>query len=271
MPLLNQLASERPAKITVPVGSVSNRKTSVPGSHDLCPRRSVRERRSGDNSHGPSRVHAGTQAVLRPESVNSSQHELTARALSDLCCRGAAFHAAAEALRLGFAATDGYTSDGGMSRACRARAALCPCRWSPSDLNLAARACERILVCDTDAFATSVWHERYLSERSPAVERIAEDRRRPGTKIDLYLLTGVGIPFVQDGYRDGEHIRDWMHRRFLERLTETGRPFLVVSGTREERLGVALEAVRRLPSAAKRAAALTSGVRLSDPIAGTRA
>jgi HTH-type transcriptional regulator, transcriptional repressor of NAD biosynthesis genes len=118
--------------------------------------------------------------------------------------------------------------------------------------DLAARTCEHVLVCDTDAFATSVWHERYIGERSPIVERIAEERRQPGTEIDLYLLTDIDIPFVQDGYRDGEHIREWMHRRFVERLTETGRPFLVVSGTPAERLAVATATVRLLTSQAER-------------------
>lgn len=107
----------------------------------------------------------------------------------------------------------------------------------------AARECDRVLVCDTDAFATAVWHERYMGERSPAVEHIAEDRRRPGTEIGLYLLTDVDIPFVQDGYRDGRHIREWMHHRFVERLTETRRPYRLISGTRAARLAAARDAV----------------------------
>lgn len=95
----------------------------------------------------------------------------------------------------------------------------------------AARAANRLLVCDTDAFATSIWHRRYLQERSLAVEALAAPRR-----YDLYLLTGVEIPFVQDGTRDGEHIREWMHQTFIEELEATGRPYKIVTGTPEERL-----------------------------------
>ena len=110
--------------------------------------------------------------------------------------------------------------------------------------DLAARECDRVVVCDTDAFATTVWHERYVGCRSPEVERVAEDRRRPGTAIGLYLLTDVDVPFEQDGYRDGEHLREWMHRRFIERLEETRRRYLVLSGSREERVLAAQEAVQ---------------------------
>lgn len=96
----------------------------------------------------------------------------------------------------------------------------------------AARRANKLLVCDTDAFATSVWHRRYLGARSPEVEGLAARHRRP----DLYLLTDVNTPFVQDGTRDGEHVRGWMHETFVEELRAQGRPFRRVSGARGERL-----------------------------------
>lgn len=108
--------------------------------------------------------------------------------------------------------------------------------------NAAARRANRVLVCDTDAFATSVWHRRYMGTRSPEVEAIAAAHRRP----DLYLLTDITTPFVQDGTRDGEHVREWMHRTFAEELSATGRPFVEVSGQHEKRLAGALAAVRNL-------------------------
>lgn len=100
----------------------------------------------------------------------------------------------------------------------------------------AARQANRLLVCDTDAFATSIWHRRYLGKRSPAVEALAAPR-----KYDLYLLTDVSIPFVQDGTRDGELIREWMHRTFSEELEATGRPYRLVTGSPEERLRQSIE------------------------------
>lgn len=99
-----------------------------------------------------------------------------------------------------------------------------------------------VLVCDTDVFATGIWHERYLGTRSSEVEALAERSRG-----NLYLLTHhEGVAFEQDGVRDGERIRAWMTQRFLDRLSDTGRPYRVMLGTRQERLAQALDAVLEL-------------------------
>jgi nicotinamide riboside kinase len=109
----------------------------------------------------------------------------------------------------------------------------------------AARRANRILVCDTDAFTTSIWHRRYVGARSPEVEAIAARHRRP----DLYLLTDIGTPFVHDGTRDGEHVRGWMHETFVEELRAQGRDFRPVSGARGERLRQSIGYIKGLPAA----------------------
>lgn len=95
----------------------------------------------------------------------------------------------------------------------------------------AARTANRLLFVDSPAFATALWHERYLGFRAPEVDVIGE--ARPYSAI---LLTGDEIPFVQDGFRDGEHIRHEMQRKFIEWLEAKGQPYLVVSGPPEQRL-----------------------------------
>ncbi len=104
----------------------------------------------------------------------------------------------------------------------------------------AARCGGPVLVCDTDAFATSVWHERYLGSRSPAVDAL-------GRLHPLYLLTHpADVPFDQDGLRDGQHLRDWMTGVFEERLRSSGRRWGWVRGSRPARVLAALEAVDAL-------------------------
>ena len=105
----------------------------------------------------------------------------------------------------------------------------------------AARRAERVLVCDTDAFATALWHRRYLGSRHPAVDALAEGRR-----ADLYLLTGDEIPFVQDGLRDGEDVRHEMHEAFARELEESGRAWALVRGTPEARQAQAVGLVDAL-------------------------
>ncbi len=104
-----------------------------------------------------------------------------------------------------------------------------------------ARTANKILICDTDSFATALWHERYLGSWSAEVERLNAGRR-----YDQYFLTGDEIPFVQDGTRDGEHIRHRMHQRFDEELRRQGKRFALLSGSREARLKAAVAVCDRL-------------------------
>jgi nicotinamide riboside kinase len=64
-----------------------------------------------------------------------------------------------------------------------------------------------------------------------------------GRRPDLYVLTDVDSPFVQDGTRDGEHLRRWMHDRFLAELTRQGCPYIVVSGAHDARLHTAIRSI----------------------------
>lgn len=110
-----------------------------------------------------------------------------------------------------------------------------------ADEDAAARRGGRLLVCDTDALATSVWHERYLGRPSPQVTQLAAARG-----YDLYLLTGEEIPFVQDGTRDGEHVRGWMTDRFRQVLGARAEPWLEVRGSRRQRLAAAVARIDEL-------------------------
>ncbi len=101
----------------------------------------------------------------------------------------------------------------------------------------AAREGGPVLVCDTDAFATGIWHERYVGAPSPAVDA-------HGRSADLYLLTHPDdVPFGQDGLRDGEAVRRWMTDRFVERLDATGRRWEWLRGGRETRVENGLRAI----------------------------
>lgn len=103
--------------------------------------------------------------------------------------------------------------------------------------NLAAREAHQRVICDTNAFATTLWHRRYMGFDSPALEAFAKQGR-----ADLYLLTGDEIPFVQDGLRDGEAIRHEMHRWFEQALEGQSVPWKLIRGSREERLQQAIAA-----------------------------
>ncbi|MGW1069639.1 AAA family ATPase [Streptomyces aureus] len=126
-------------------------------------------------------------------------------------------------------------------------------RCQDADEERAARDGSPVLFCDTDSFATTIWHERYLGAPSPEVAAVAARTSR-----HLYLLTDhEGVPFEDDGLRDGPHLRPWMTGRFRAELERSGRRFLLVTGSPEERLRTAVAAVDGL---------LAEGWHFADPL-----
>ncbi len=115
----------------------------------------------------------------------------------------------------------------------------------------AARRAGPVLIGDTDARATAVWEERYLGDSSPAVRALARDPA-------LYLFTDhVGVPFEDDGLRDGEAVRAWMSDRLRQVLAGTGVPVVELTGPHRQRLARAVAAVDAL---------LSAGWSFADPI-----
>ncbi|PWK86176.1 NadR type nicotinamide-nucleotide adenylyltransferase [Lentzea atacamensis] len=115
--------------------------------------------------------------------------------------------------------------------------------WTLGDFEDVAREQERriqsktapLVIADNDAFAATVWGERYLGFRPNLFL---------GTAPDLYLLTDhAGVPFEQDGWRDGEHLREWMTGLFERELTARGVPWLKLT---EDRFATAVTAVEHL-------------------------
>jgi HTH-type transcriptional regulator, transcriptional repressor of NAD biosynthesis genes len=102
-----------------------------------------------------------------------------------------------------------------------------------------AREANRVLICDNDAFAIGLSHQRHLGRPSPEVEAVAESRRR----ADLYLLTDANIPYDPDGAVDSEDRRQWTHEALCTQLPRTGRRWVLLTGAHEERLERAVAAV----------------------------
>jgi HTH-type transcriptional regulator, transcriptional repressor of NAD biosynthesis genes len=109
--------------------------------------------------------------------------------------------------------------------------------------NAAALACP-LVIADTDAFATSIWERRYVGEHSHGTAEAAGPLL---PRHDLYLVTDhLGVPFEQDGWRDGEDIRSEMTAWFVDGLTERGLPWVLLRGSHDERLQYAIEAIEPL-------------------------
>lgn len=100
-----------------------------------------------------------------------------------------------------------------------------------------------LLVCDTDAFATSVWERRYLGARARPPQPWAT--RLPPRGV--YLLTDhTDVPFVQDGLRDGEHLRAAMTGWFVDALVRAGHSWVLLTGSLPRRLDLAVRVCDQL-------------------------
>jgi len=97
------------------------------------------------------------------------------------------------------------------------------------------------VICDTDVLATALWHERYVGTEAPSILA-----RAAAHLPACYVLTGDEIPFVQDGWRDGEGVRTAMQQRFREALAAQPVPWIEVRGPVERRLAEATVFIDRI-------------------------
>jgi HTH-type transcriptional regulator, transcriptional repressor of NAD biosynthesis genes len=104
-----------------------------------------------------------------------------------------------------------------------------------------ARKASRVVICDTDAWATSLWHERYLGGDLPDSGALFSRRWSA-----LYLLAGDEIAWEDDGTRDRQAERHWFQNRFRAALDARRVPVVSLEGSPEQRQAVAVAAIDRM-------------------------
>jgi NadR type nicotinamide-nucleotide adenylyltransferase len=95
-----------------------------------------------------------------------------------------------------------------------------------------------LLIQDTDLLSTVVYCDHYFGQCPKWIVDAANERRP-----DLYLLCEIDIPWIPDGVRDRGHMREEMQQLFRDAVNASGVPFAVVTGSGEERLTRATEAI----------------------------
>ena len=88
----------------------------------------------------------------------------------------------------------------------------------------AARYANRIVIVDTDAFATSLFHELYVGYRAPELDAYLR-------RYDLYLLTSIDTPFQMDvtGLRYDGDTRAFMDATYRRHAEESGAPWAALA------------------------------------------
>lgn len=108
---------------------------------------------------------------------------------------------------------------------------------------LTVRCGSPLVICDTDAFATSVWERRYLAEDARSHPVYAEPPAL--SRRDLYLVTDhLGVGWTDDGMREGDLvIRNAMTGWFIDALTSAGHSWILLTGSLEDRVSLGVRAI----------------------------
>lgn len=108
--------------------------------------------------------------------------------------------------------------------------------------NTLARQASRLLVCDTDLLETKVYSEAYYTGScDPLLEKYALIN-----SYDLYFLTYTDTPWVKDDLRDKPDEREQMFAYFRDTLEKYNRNFVILKGTKKERMEKAIELIDNL-------------------------
>ena len=106
--------------------------------------------------------------------------------------------------------------------------------------DLLATQANQYLVCDTDLYVIKVWSEdRYGRCARWVMEQIAT------RKYDLYLLTGIDMPWIPDPLREhgAAEMRQYFYNIYRDIVMQSGTPWVEINGNEEKRLERALNII----------------------------
>ncbi|MBT8259373.1 MAG: ATP-binding protein [Bacteroidia bacterium] len=108
--------------------------------------------------------------------------------------------------------------------------------------NELAQKTESVLICDTDLLETKVYSEAYyLGSCDPHLDKYALKNT-----YDLYFLTYIDVPWIADDLRDKPDERERMFNAFKDALEQNKRPYVLLKGTKNERLQEAVKHIDKL-------------------------
>lgn len=98
-----------------------------------------------------------------------------------------------------------------------------------------------VMVCDTDMITIRIWSEEKFGRCHPWILKQSEERH-----YDLWLLCKPDIPWEPDPMRENPHDRDRLFTVYEGLLKWLEKPYLIIEGSRKERLAAASKAIAEL-------------------------
>lgn len=99
----------------------------------------------------------------------------------------------------------------------------------------------KLLICDTDLTVIKIWSEH---KYGACYEEILTQYKK--RKYDLYILTGIDIPWDDDPQRENPHLREFFYDAFKHDLQQRELPFIEVAGDHYTRKKLAVKAIDEL-------------------------
>ncbi|MBL0742179.1 AAA family ATPase [Chryseolinea lacunae] len=106
-----------------------------------------------------------------------------------------------------------------------------------------ARDSKGILFCDTNLYVIKVWSEVKFGTCAEEILKQIATRH-----YDLYLLTYVDVPWVDDPQREHPTMREELYQRYRTELKNQPVPFIEIKGEREQRRKLAVDATQKILS-----------------------
>ncbi len=108
--------------------------------------------------------------------------------------------------------------------------------------NELAQKTDSVLICDTDLLETKVYSEAYYKGTcNPILETYALKN-----SYNIYFLTYIDTPWEADDLRDKPNERERMFKAFETALLTHNRPYVLLKGSKEERLKTAIQHIDKL-------------------------
>ncbi len=105
--------------------------------------------------------------------------------------------------------------------------------------NEALAKAKNILFCDTNLLVTKVFSDIYYGFCDPILVNAAQNHN-----YDLFFLTDIDVPWEKDDLRDKPNNRKETFAVFEQALKDNNKPYIILSGNKEERLNKAIEIIK---------------------------
>ncbi len=99
-------------------------------------------------------------------------------------------------------------------------------------------AANKVLICDTELNVIKIWSEHKYGDCEEEILQLMEQRT-----YDLYLLTGIDMPWEDDPQRENPDLREYFYDAFKKELLRQKVNFIELSGSYHERKKKAVEAI----------------------------